>query len=445
MSDFLSRPMTSHKSFILALSGAAIGIGSIWRMPYVIGEQGGALFILFYLLFLILLGLPAMMAEIIIGKVGRKPPSQSIIQIAQSSQGNRNWGKIAYLATFCAALILSFYGVVSGWGLRYLGLSLSDVSMSDQQSNEALLTQFLNDPWQGLLYSTLFFIMTFAVSGFEIHKGIERLNNILMPILYLIIFLLLIYAIQLPGLMQAIHYLLYPDWSKLTVELMSAAMGMAFFTLATGAGCLMAYGAYIPGKQSIVASSWIVAALNLLVVICIGISIFTVVFSYGINADSGPGLLFIVIPLTLSQMPFGELIMPLFFFLLIVACWTSSVNLAEPLVTALSHRFKSRLKGSAISGVIVWSMSLLPLLSFNVLSSITIGGQDLFSFYTSFASDLVLPISGLLILWFVGRIMDPALFVKNLGASEKNAKFWLFLIRYVSPLLLFLVLMTKII
>ncbi|MBE8215496.1 MAG: sodium-dependent transporter [Endozoicomonadaceae bacterium] len=440
-----TKPMTSQKSFILALSGAAIGIGSIWRMPYIIGEQGGALFILIYFIFLILLGIPAMMAEIVIGKIGRKHPKQSIVDIAKKSKSNQHWGKLAYLATFCAALILSFYGVISGWGLRYFNLSLMGTSMADQQGNETLFNQFLNNPIQGLGYSSLFFFMTFAVSAFEIHKGIERLNNILMPILYLIIFLLLLYAMQLPGLTQALKYLLYPDWSKLTIELVSTAMGLAFFTLATGAGCLMAYGAYIPVNQSIIKSSWIVALLNLLVIICIGISIFTVVFSYNINTDSGPGLLFIVIPLALSNMPLGYLIMPFFFFLLIVACWTSSVNLAEPLVTAFSHRFNNRLIGSTISGILIWLMSLIPLLSFNIFKSITIGHQDLFSFYTAFASDFVLPISGLLILWFVGQAMNRTLFINNIGSHPSSAKFWLFLIRFISPGLLMIVLITKII
>ncbi len=438
--------MSSNKAFILAVTGAAVGIGSIWRMPYMIGENGGSVFIVCYLAFILLLGLPAVISEVIIGKVGRQPPILSLTSIAQSSNASTKWRHIGVLGTLGATLILSFYCVVSGWGIYYLGTSFTHLKINQVSMAKHVFNNLLTNPFLVLLFSTIFLILTFGVSAFKINKGIERLNDTLMPLLYLILIVLLIYAMTLPGFHTALHYLLYPDWSKLSTSMLLTAMGMAFFTLATGACCLMAYGAYMPEKQSIVSSvSW-VAVINLCVTICAGLSIFSIVFSYGMSASSGPGLIFMALPVALHDMPLGIWVMPLFFFLLIIACWTSSVNLAEPLVTALAHKLSSRRKGALLSGLIVWCLSLIPALSFNLFKNTTIFDKDIFTVYTGFATDVLLPVTGFLILFFTGFIMKKTVFYQHLKAYSVWSRIWYCLIKYISPwclLLIFIANMVK--
>lgn len=425
--------MSSHKAFIFAVSGAAIGIGSIWRMPYMIGEHGGSLFIFCYLFFIFILGLPAMIAEIIVGKIGRLPPLGSLQLVARSSQASHQWGKIAWVGTIGSVFILSFYCVVSGWSIYYLGQSLTGLHLAQESDAEKIFNTLLSNPASMLLYSTVFLVLTFVVSAFQVNKGIERLNDTLMPLLYLILIGLVVYATSLPGFDRAVYYLLHPDWSKLTASMLLTAMGMAFFTLATGACCLMAYGAYIPKSQSIVFSVSVVAAINLLVTLCAGIAIFSIVFSYGLDASSGPGLIFMALPVALNDMPLGLWVMPAFFFLLLIACWTSSVNLAEPLVTALSAKFNNRKKGAFSAAILIWCLSLIPALSFNLFKHIKIAGMDIFSAYTGLATDVFLPITGFLVLIFTGYVMRREVFVQYLSLSPFWGNFWYRVIRYVSP------------
>ena len=436
--------MSSHKAFILAVSGAAIGIGSIWRMPYLIGENGGSLFICCYLFFILILGIPAMVAEILIGRIGRRPPAEALKIVSASGSGTSvHWSKIAILGTLASALILSFYCVVSGWGVHYLWMSLSGLQVGSVAKAEVIFNDFLGRPSLLLGYGTLFLIMTFGVSAFKVNNGIERLNDMLMPFLYTILIVLVIYAATLPGFTKALHYILHPNWSELKPSMLLTAMGMAFFTLATGACCLMAYGAYMPQTQSILFSVSVVAVINLVVTLCAGIAIFSIVFSYGMSASSGPGLIFMALPVALKDMPFGLLIMPVFFFLLLIACWTSSVNLAEPLVAALSHKMNSRLKGTCCSALIVWCLGLIPAFSFNILKNIKFFGQDLFSLYTGLATDIFLPVTGFLILLFTGRAMKQQYFIQQMNLNQFWGKFWYFLVKYVGPLGLLLIFLTN--
>ena len=437
--------MSSHRAFILAVSGAAIGIGSIWRMPYMIGEHGGSLFILFYLLFIFLLGIPAMIAEIIIGRAGRMPPSEALRSVAISSGASTRWSKIALSGTLASVLILSFYCVVSGWGVFYLKESLSGLSLNTALEAESVFNNFLESPGTLLSYSSLFLVLTFFVSAFRVNSGIERLNDTLMPLLYLILMVLVVYVSYLPGFDRALHYLFTPDWSQLNSSMLLAAMGMAFFTLATGACCLMAYGAYMPERQSAIFSVSVVAAINLLVTLCAGVAIFSIVFSYGLDASSGPGLIFMALPVALHDMPFGHWVMPIFFFLLLIACWTSSVNLAEPLVSALSHKLNSRRKGALMAGLIVWTLGLIPVFSFNLLKNITIFGADIFSVYTGLATDILLPVTSFLILVFSGYIMQKNVLKQQLNVSQGWCHFWWIIIRYVSPCGLLLILLSSVI
>lgn len=433
--------ITSNRAFIFAIAGAAIGLGNIWRFPYVAGENGGSLFFLLYIIFVVLLGLPVMIAEIVVGRAGRASPASTLRQLAVSAGRTKHWSKLAWLGTLAATMILSFYSVVSGWTLFFLFQSLSgELSGTSIQDTSSTFQQLLESPWQVISYHGLFIIMTVAISGRAVSRGIERLNNWLMPVMYLILVILLIYVSRFSGFEIALDYLFAFKLEAITGGVVLEAMGHAFFTLAIGACCLMAYGAYMPERQSVVKAVLIVALLDVLVAVMVGVATFAVVFSEGLSVDGGPGLMFITLPVALAQMPFGSLILPLFFLLLVMAVWTSAVNLAEPLVVMMSRLCSGfRGAGAAIAGAIVFLVGLIPGLSFSLWKNVSVDGKTLFDLYTAFATQVMLPVTGLLVLYFAGYVMERKVLVDQLGMEGRTLQVWQFLIRWVSPLLLVMV------
>ena len=436
--------ITSNGAFILAIAGAAIGLGNIWRFPYVAGENGGSLFFLLYLAFVVLMGLPVMMAEIVIGRAGRASPASSLRKLAQASGANRHWSKLAWLGTLTATLVLSFYSVVSGWTLYYAFGSISgNLHFFTMQQSGMVLDEFLLSPTLVLLFHTLFIAMTVAISGRPISRGIETLNNWLMPLMYFILLLLVIYASGFKGFPAALDYLFSLKAQAVTGAVLVEALGHAFFTLAIGACCLMAYGAYMPSGQSIVKAVLVVAVLDVLVAVLVGIAIFSVVFTEGMAPNAGPGLMFVTLPVALGNMPMGDWALPLFFLLLVMATWTSAVNLAEPLVvmaTRLTGGRRSR--GALIAGVIVWLIGLIPALAFNLWKDVELlPGQGIFDLYTALATQILLPITGLLILFFAGYVLERKILVQQLGLQGSTLMFWQCLIRYVSPMLLVVIIL----
>ena len=438
--------ITTNRAFILAIAGAAIGLGNIWRFPYIAGENGGSLFFLLYLGFVMAMGLPVMIAEIVIGRAGRASPTSSLRQLAMASGRSKHWSKVAWLGTFTATIVLSFYSVVSGWTLYYLTGSIRGVlDFSGIKSSGVVLDQFLDSPSKVILFHTLFIVMTIAISGRTVSKGIEKLNNLLMPLMYLILTLLVIYASGFSGFGQAVEYLFEAKAQAVTGAVLIEALGHAFFTLAIGACCLMAYGAYMPANQSVVKAVLTVAVLDVLVAVMVGVATFSVVFTEGMPAAGGPGLMFVTLPVALAQMPFGEWILPLFFLLLVIATWTSAVNLAEPLVVMASRQTQGKRNlGAIIAGVVIWLIGLIPALSFNVWKDLEpLEGQGLFDLYTAFATQLLLPLTGLLTLYFAGYVLERKILIEQLELKGWPLQCWQCLIRYVSPVLLFIIVVSK--
>ncbi len=435
--------ITSNRAFILAIAGAAIGLGNIWRFPYIAGENGGSVFLLWYLFFLIVMGLPVMIAEIAIGRAGRASPASSLRQLAVSAGHNKHWSKLAWLGTLTAVLVLSFYSVISGWALYYFYHALNGAldNLNAAQS-ELMLENLLLSPGKIVLFHTLFISMTMLISGHPVSKGIERLNNLLMPLMYLVLVLLVIYASGFSGFDQAKEYLFAFKYQDVNGSVLLEALGHAFFTLAVGACCLMAYGAYMPEDQSIVRAVLIVALLDVLVAVMVGLSTFSVVFTEGLPAAGGPGLMFVTLPVALSSMPFHVIVLPLFFLLLVIASWTSAVNLAEPLVVMATRITGSRARGAVLSGLMIWCMGLIPALSFNLFRDLEpFPDKSIFDIYTAFPTQILLPLTGLLILFFAGYVMDRKSLVSQLGLRGFTLECWKWLIRYVSPLLLLTVML----
>lgn len=438
--------ISSNRAFIMAIAGAAIGLGNIWRFPYVVGENGGSLFFLGYLFFVVVMGLPVMVAEIALGRAGRAAPADSFRQLAVANGRSRHWSKIAGIGTVASVLILSFYSVVAGWVLFYFGHSLTmDASMASMEGAQQQLNDFLSSPWQVIAGHTLFVVMTMAVSARQVSSGIERLNNQLMPLMYVILVVLVVYTAGFPGFSDALHYLFGANGESINWTLITEAMGHAFFTLAVGACCLMAYGAYMPENQSILKAVGMVAFMDVLVAVMVGLASFSVVFSEGMMPDSGPGLMFVALPVALHHLPMGIWILPLFFLLLVFAAWTSSINIAEPLVALLSRLFQSRIKGALLTGIVVWGLGLIPALSFNVFGGVTLpSGRSLFDAYTALPTTFLLPVTGFFILIFSGYVVSKQCFFTELRTSILMRKIIWGLVRYISPVLVFIILVSGI-
>lgn len=436
----------SPQGFILAITGAAVGLGNIWRFPYMAGEGGGSAFLLLYLVFVVLLGLPIMVAEIGIGKVARSTPLNSINRISAKANASGNWKFIAYLGIVTLFFILSFYSVVAGWSIAYFSKVVSGAFIGKTPKEVAVIFGAFTQNWQLLLAChTIFIFITLGVVVAGVTKGLERLNNFLMPLLYLILILLVIYAATTDGFATAIKWLFYPKWENLNWKVTLDAMGHAFFTLALGATALMAYGAYMPERQSLPKAISLVAVLDVAVALMVGIAIFSIVFSNQLSPNSGPGLMFITLPIAFGKVDGGTILGVSFFVLLLFATWTSSINLAEPMVATLAKKIKSRPKAAIITGFGVWAFGILSLLSFNLLEKFyplkyILPEKTIFDIVSSIPSDLFLTLGGLLTGIYAVRVVSKADMLKVLHNNEKLYKGWKFLIIFVATPLLLVVL-----
>ena len=361
--------------------------------------------------------------------------------LAEKAGASRKWGLIAIGGSLAAFMVLSFYSVVAGWCLNYFGLSLANHFSGMSAGEVAGVFESLqaNVP-QVLVFHGLFIFLAMLVS-LRGARGIQQLSNILMPLLYVLLGILVIYAMNMSGFSQAIDYLFRPDFSKISTDILIEAMGHAFFTLAIGACCLTAYGAYMPVGQSIVKVILLVAVLDVLVALMSGVSIFSVVFTQGIPTGSGPGLMFITLPHVLADLPLGGAAVALFFGVMVIATWTSSINLAEPLLMLAESRFGCSRRAAVIwVGILVWLAGLIPALSFNVLKDVRLPtGQDLFTAYTAVPTNILLPVVSLFVVIFVGWIMKKGTVRKEMNQSPAWHALWMSLIRLVAPVFVLIV------
>lgn len=433
MNETLER-WSSRRAFILAVTGAAVGLGNIWRFPYITGENGGAAFLLLYVAFVLLLGIPVMMAEIMVGRAGRRSPVASLGYLAGQAGRSPHWRWIGLFGAFTVFFILSFYSVVSGWSIEFLVSSINgefiDTSAADVGAG---FDAFLADPLLMTFNHTLFLVMTMGVVASGVSKGLERLNNLLMPLLYLLLLVLAGYATTTSGFGQALSWMFRPELSAVTPMVLVQAMGHAFFTLAVGACALMAYGAYMPEGQSLPRAAAAVAVLDISVALLAGVAIFSVVFAQGMDPGEGPGLMFVTLPVAFSNLPFGSLWLSLFFLLLLLATWTSSINLAEPMVITLQGWGLRRGQAAAVIGVAVWLAGFACVLSFSTLSDVEIlFGMNIFTLFSTIPPEIFLPVGGLFIAIFAAWVMPEPMAQQALGVGQTGFTLWRQVLRWVS-------------
>lgn len=424
---------SSKWAFILATTGAAVGLGNVWRFPYMAGSHGGSAFVMLYLVFVILIGLPIMIAEISIGRRARANSVSSLQILAKESNGSKHWGLLGWWGALALLLVLSFYSVVSGWSIAYLYHSLF-IGFKNNTTTQITQTwqHFLTSPWQLLGWHTLFMTLTISVIVRGVQAGLEKATKYMMPALYGILFLLVVYAAFVGDFYKAFHFLFDFHPEKITTNIVISAMGHAFFTLALGAGAMLTYGAYVPRSVNIANTVWIVALLDVLVAVLSGLAIFPLVFAHHLALNAGPGLMFVTLPIAFAHIPYGSLIGALFFLLLLCAAWTSSINLAEPMVIILQNKLRlSRTKAALLIGLIAWLLGFIAVLSFNVWKHVEIFHTSLFTIDTSIPTDIILPIGGLGFAIFAGFVMKKQF--TQAEVDQRVYRVWRFLVRTIAP------------
>lgn len=439
---------TSRWVFILAAAGSAIGLGNIWKFPYMTGANGGGAFVMVYLVCIACVGMPIMIAEVMLGRRGGMSPVNSMRKLARENGVSSRWTGVGALGALSGFLLLSFYTVIGGWTLFYVWeMASGALHQASASEVQGVFDGIMANPWLVLAGHTMFMVMTMVVIGRGVVRGIEASVRILMPLLFLLLLVLFGYALTSDGFGAALRYLFAVDVSRLTGMSVLAAVGHAFFTLSIGLGAIMAYGAYMPrntvdGKGvrkpvSIGSTVLTVGVLDTVVALMAGMVIFPVVFANGLAPSEGPGLLFVTLPLAFAEVPLGALFGSLFFILVVCAAWTSSISIAEPPVAWLVEKGFSRPQAAVLVGLLAWTLGIGSALSFNVLSDYTLFGKTFFGLVDFVTINIMLPVGGLLIAIFAGWVMKETHVRKELAMKRFGVYLvWRAVLRVVVPLAL---------
>jgi NSS family neurotransmitter:Na+ symporter len=431
-------------TFILAAVGSAVGLGNIWKFPYIMGENGGGAFLLVYLACIALIGIPIMIAEVLLGRRGRMSPINSMLYLAKSSDVSHWWAGIGYSGAVAGLLILSFYSVVAGWALHYFVLAVGGhLANVDGETSGALFSGLLGNASILTAWHTVFLSITLLIVAAGVIKGLGLVARYVMPMLFILLVLLVIYSAVVGEFGAAFNFMFSFNANNLTWSGVLVALGHAFFTLSLGMGAIMAYGAYLPeAKVSLSKTVFTIAALDTLVAILAGLVIFPIVFANpSIESSTGPGLLFVSLPVAFGGMAAGSFFAAIFFFLVVIAAVSSAISMIEPTVAWLvEEKGLPRIKITLLLGVLVWFVGLGTVFSFNIAENIRLFDITFFGFLDFLTANIMLPLGGLLIAIFVGWFLPSSVLKEELGDIRRGYhRVWYFLIRYVSPLLLALV------
>jgi NSS family neurotransmitter:Na+ symporter len=427
-------------AFILVTIGSSVGLGNIWKFPYMTGSQGGSAFVLVYLICVALIGLPLLMAEILIGRRGRGNPVFSMLKVAEESGVSSWWGMLGWLGVVGAAMILSYYSVVAGWIVDYLFQAGAGARAETPEAAAAGFAALLADPWRLILWHTVFLALTVGVVARGVISGIERANKVLMPALFIILLFLTLWGGWVGDMRQAWHFMFDFKPEALTGQVILAALGHAFFSLSLGMGAIMAYGSYLNKADSIANTSLWVTLASTLVGLFAGLAIFSLTFHHGLAASSGPGLILETLPLVFSHMPGGRWVGTLFFLLVLFAAWTSAISLVEPFVSWLTERLRARRFIAAWGvGLVVWIGGVAVCLSFNRWSDWKLFGLNLFEQVDYLTSRIMMPLSGLAIALFVGWVMKQPAVRDEIRLSGASFHVWYTVLRYITTVAIVLV------
>lgn len=433
---------SSFRVFVLALTGSAVGLGNIWKFGYMAGENGGGAFILVYLLCLFAIGVPVMVAEILIGRRGGRNPIGTMHMLAAQEGRSPWWQSLGWASVAGGFLVLSYYSVISGWALAYVFRVAGGMFKgATQEGVSSIFVRLISAPERLLVWHTLFMLMTVIVVARGVRHGLEWAVRFLMPALLALLVVALIYSMNSGAFMQGYYFLFMPDFSRLTATAVLSAMTYAFFTLHLGMGAVMAYSAYLPRSAPIIKASFLVALLDMLVGLLAGLAIFPLVFFRGMKPDGGPALMFQVLPDAFGHLPGGALFGTLFFIALVLAAWTSSISMLEPTVAWLvENRGMSRISAAAWSGAGAWLLGIGTVFSFNITSTDTLWGRTFFDLIDFVTANTLLPLVGLGTVVFTAWAMAQSSTRDELALGEGYLyRTWRVLARYVAPLALLVI------
>lgn len=437
---------SSRLTYILAATGAAVGLGNIWKFPYIMGENGGGAFVLVYLLCILFIGIPIMMSEVIIGKFGRQTPARSVALMSDASGGGRGWKVVGWSGVLAGYLILSFYVVIAGWALAYTWYGFNGLFEEQSAAQIGEIFADLNaTPGPLMGWSLAIILGTVLVVGKGVREGLERAVNWMMPALLVLLVVMVLYAARRGDFAAAFHFMFNADFSALSWNGVLIALGHSFFTLSLASGIMTMYGAYLPEQTSVVKTSIWIALMDTLVAMLAGLAIYPIVFANGLEPGAGPGLIFQTLPIAFGSMPLGQLFGGLFFLMLVVAAFTSAIALIESSVAWLvEKRGMTRMGAAFTAGFGIWALSLLTVFSVtgapwaivSLWGDIKISFFDLLDYVTA---NIMLPLGGLMIALFTGYRVRKEITCREIGSVKPIYNIWRISVRYVAPVAITLV------
>lgn len=422
---------------MLATAGSAIGLGNIWKLPYMIGVNGGSAFVLVFVACIFFVGIPLMMTEILLGRRAQKNPLDGMSSLATEANVSNYWKYLGGMGMLTGLLILGFYSVIGGWVLAYIfeaaSGSFSQITASQSTSN---FDSLLASPLKLLFWHTVFMLMTMGVVARGVNSGLEKANNILIPALFAILLVLLGYSMSVGDMQTAYQFMFTPDFSKITPVAVLSALGHAFFSLSLGMGAVMVYGSYLQRNVSIARTSIYIALADTMLGLLVGLAIYSLVFANHLEPNAGPGLIFQTLPIAFGQMPGGGFIGTLFFVLVAFAAWTSSISLVEPAIAWITENSIIKRAPAAWGlGLIVWLIGFAVVLSFNEWKDIkVVFGLNIFETLDKLTSTILLPLGGLLMAIFAGYFMKKDHVQEELNLNDSAFKLWRVTNNIVAPI-----------
>ncbi len=435
---------SSRLVFLMAAVGAAVGLGNLWKFPFTAGVNGGAAFVLVYLVAVAAVAVPVVIAELLIGRRGRMSPPNSFLALAREAGASPGWRFVGWMNLLAVFLILSFYSVIAGWALAYVPkLALGHFRAASADQVAAEFSALLGSPGTLALLHGLFMVLTVSIVAVGLKRGIERAVRFMMPSLLLMLIALVLYAAIEGDMAQTVRFLFQADFSKINSGVVLQAIGQAFFSVSVAMGLLITYGAYLDRDTRLGSSAIYIAGADTFVALMSGLAIFPLVFANALDPAEGPGLIFVTLPIAFGQMPAGSLFGALFFVLVLVSALTSSIAILEPMVSwAEEHAWLKRGPAAIAAGVLAWVVGLATVFSFNLWAGWFPLGQferfrqsTVFDLIDYFTSNLLLPLGGVLIAVFVGWVLSAETTRQEVGAHDGwGFRAWRFALRYIAPL-----------
>ncbi|HQS44357.1 MAG: sodium-dependent transporter, partial [Methylotenera sp. 24-45-7] len=435
--------MTQHRgawrnrwTFMLATAGSAIGLGNIWKLPYMIGVNGGSAFVLVFIACILFVGIPLMMTEVLLGRRAQQNPLDGIKTLALEAKASPLWKIIGGMGMLTGLLILAFYSVIGGWVLSFIleaaKGSFTEITATQSTAN---FNKLRASPISLLFWHSVFMCLTMGVVAHGVNSGLEKANNILIPALFAILLILLGYSMSVGNMPAAYDFMFSLDFSKITPVAVLSALGHAFFSLSLGMGSVMVYGSYLQRNVSIARTTIYIALADTMLGLLVGLAIYSLVFANNLAPNAGPGLIFQTLPIAFGHMPGGSLIATLFFMLVAFAAWTSAISLVEPTIAWIVENSKiSRKLAATALGLLIWLLGISVVLSFNDWQHIKIiFGLNIFETLDKLTSTILLPLGGLLMAIFAGYFMRKEHVQEELSLSNRAFKLWRFTNNYISP------------